>query len=304
MPSIKPGEITLDILDAKLDKLIAALIKPNTTIVPRLGLKVQPYGRPPIQDGRLWCWLKEYVVAQVVVSLDGGATWIDQVDSRFPIRESELTVSGPGLTGTVVSLDLGRAYEAPGRWVVSGRIRLGEEWRPLDPLEIWVWPFAYDPQAAPVAPKAAANVTAESAWVRPTEAQYLAGDKLPLCRDSSEIDLAIERVKLGRLPWHDGAITYAELMTGYDRIEAEAKLSTEALYQRWWMQHKIGWDLMCAIAILGRKAGLPDWDDPMAGATMGVADLYGRADRIAGFDFSRWLYGAMYAPGGGGPSGG
>lgn len=151
---------------------------------------------------------------------------------------------------------------------------------------------------------------APGGWARPTEAQYLAGDRLPVCRSAADVGLAKERIKLGRLPWINSlaegptaVVTFAELMAGYDRIEKLLALSKEDYYAGWWHVHEIELDLVCAIAILGKQAGLPAWDDPYAGGSAGTTTPYGRADKLAGFTLGQWLAGAFQSGTGGSPSG-
>lgn len=177
------------------------------------------------------------------------------------------------------------------------------------PLAVEVVAGAVQPQRN-VEPARPIDPPAPGGWARPTEAQYLAGDRLPVCRSAADVGLAKERIKLGRLPWINSlaegptaVVTFAELMAGYDRIEKLLALSKEDYYAGWWHVHEIELDLVCAIAILGKQAGLPAWDDPYAGGSAGTTTPYGRADKLAGFTLGQWLAGAFQSGTGGSLSG-
>lgn len=140
-------------------------------------------------------------------------------------------------------------------------------------------------------------------WVRPTEKEYLAADTLPVCGAAADVVLAKERVRLGRLPWENSrapegptaVVTYKELTAAFDRVEAGLPI--------WALAERIETDLLYALSILGAKAELPVWDDPYAGASLGVATSYGRVDRLRGMTFAGWLAGAWQSGTGGTVSG-
>lgn len=275
--------VTLESIDAKLDRilaLVASVPGPDTVSPGRWRIattrdedRIEP-ALVPI--GRFGVWPG----AVLKVLAPGGAKpesvlWLDA--DRRPLAVGDLPVS-------LLTLDDRQ----------SAKVTVQASLRTATPPTIEQEVVVYVGRRAVAAPQEARG---DTPWAPVSEAEYLAADRLPPCLSNEDVALARERIRFGRLPWADSlaegptaVVSYAELIAGYQRLAEERPL--------WATAQGIDDDLLAAVALLGPKAGLPDWDDPYAAASFGaVGSTYGRADRLRGLSFAAWLRGAWQDPG-------
>lgn len=240
------------------------------------------YGFDPVKTGAKWVDPEGNPIKDVVIQTVQGYT---QDKGHYLVYNFKATWTPS------------RLYEAGADCVFLSGLTDSKVWARM-PLKMTV----RKPVATPQRPVVIIPPPVTDGWSRPTEAQYLAADKLPVCRDNGEVDLAIERARFGRLPWANSlaegptaVVSYVTLSEGLAEHARVLALSPGDRASHWSKVHRIDDDLMGAVHCLGPQAGLPDWRYPEGG--LGSMDS---VQRLAGRTFRDWLVSA-FSPSAGGP---
>lgn len=299
---------------AAISDLKAALVKPVPVPDPMPGggagpisVRVGFRGNPPLHVGETG------ILHGTCEGFDprGISLWID------PDGEVIETVGVEVLTNETIDRGKYTTYNVLARWVPRKEYEAGSYLEFVTGIpEPESKTLAVKITAAPK-PQPKPAVTDGSRWQPVTEEQYHAADKLPVCRDNTEVDLALERCRFGRLPWINSlasaeearalglaataVVSYVALSEGLAEHARVLSLDRTQRAKHWSYLFRIDDDLMGAIHCLGGVPGtlLPDWRSPYG---EGLSSA-GTVAQLAGKSFAAWLKGAWNPGTGGGPSG-